>query len=216
MYSPATFWGELPEEIGAGCGEESHLFLVTTMQSGVGYREVDVDITTENDPECDQCLVGTWTLNLETFFKSYVRTLFEDDNIDFDLTEVSGGFRVTFTPGGIYYGEYDSLLIKYDVSTMGLGGTIGMGTTIYYDGSGLGTYFTDGETLQVVSGISTAKYQMSMGAGEGKIHDIPATGFGIGEDQPYTCNGDQLTFEKVDEGSGETLTYQYDRVKENK
>ncbi|HNB52554.1 MAG TPA: DUF6055 domain-containing protein [Anaerolineales bacterium] len=199
-------WGDLSGTIPAGCGDPVFLYLSTSTDPTPTPRKVEIDISGEENHECDQCLVGTWQLDAQKFAEDFVASMYRDASFKMQVDSVSGGLTLKFYANGIYLGAFEHLLVSLsDAAT-------GIHTTFQHTGQSYGTYQTDGKSLTVDNLLSTVVMQISVGSQTGEPRPQEGVGFGVGKGLAYTCNGDTLTFTATDGSTGQPIEVQYTRL----
>jgi hypothetical protein len=108
-------WGPLPSTINTACGEGEYILLVTTaVPSGSPPGVLSVATNGEaldEDTECETCLLGTWTLDNESYFAHMGREWpiivnmlpsygLPTDGVQSFLTGVFGVMQISFSDDG--------------------------------------------------------------------------------------------------------------------
>lgn len=143
--------------------------------------EVKVKIDVVEEAACDPCVLGTWSLDLDTFEQMIMSAI-----------DSEGGMPAgtTFEIGGAYYvsmAEENQLLEQRDGLTI-TSGVAGMGEiTATIDSFAEGTYEADGETLTVSDLVETYN---EVTLEFGGSYSFP--GAIVSGDGTYTCDDDQL------------------------
>jgi len=137
-------WTDLPSQVLTACGPVDYLYLLTTSQQQAGDAVVEVSITPQEQLVCDDCLVGTWALDQESFAQ-YLAAPFKDTPGLFSIDSMGGTWKLHFTPQSLVTGEYD-YYVAYELDQTGGGSGFGVLAQVLLDITGGGTaqYLTDG------------------------------------------------------------------------
>jgi hypothetical protein len=144
VLGPAS-WNPLPPTIGAGCGDVK-IYLLITAATGGAADTFELSLTSDVIEEvgCDQCLVGTWDLN-EDSFQEYAEAPFADMGDFYQFIEGTGLWRYHFFGDGAIRGEFDfTYAYQLNQENEPLGNNIVMNGFLFIEGQGQGSYYTDG------------------------------------------------------------------------
>ncbi|HKY83656.1 MAG TPA: hypothetical protein VJ160_02410 [Anaerolineales bacterium] len=137
-------WADLPPTIKASCAFTKHYFLMTSTLAPGDLFNIDLGVTLGDPVGCDQCLIGTWDINLDSF-AAYSEAPFEEMPGFYQFDAAGGLWRYRFRADGTMRGEFDFF---YTYSLLQAGGEFGADITtngkIDIDGTGEGTYLSDG------------------------------------------------------------------------
>lgn len=137
-------WGDLPQSVPAVCQEVRLYYLMTTTNALVSPFLVDLDLLTKEGAACDECLIGTWDLNVPSFVE-YSEAPFAETPGLYNHDSAGGLWRYRFRPSGTFLAEFDF----FTSSTLhqpggGFGADIDVNQVITIVGPGQGTYISDG------------------------------------------------------------------------
>ncbi|OGT28333.1 MAG: hypothetical protein A2Z17_01630 [Gammaproteobacteria bacterium RBG_16_66_13] len=138
-------WNPLPAEVPAACGDVHHYYLMVTTNPPSGFFANDLTVTIpQGELACDQCLIGTWDLNVPSFVE-YSEAPFAETPGLYNHDSAGGLWRYRFRPSGTFRAEFDF----FTSSTLrqpggGFGADIDVNQVITIVGPGEGTYISDG------------------------------------------------------------------------
>jgi hypothetical protein len=136
-------WGDFPEKVLAGCAPVIY-YVVLTNASAQGAFATEVTITPDKELGCDQCLVGTWDLNIDSFTE-YVESPFAKTPGLYQFDSAGGLWRYHFRADGTMTGEFD-FFYNYELNQENapFGNDITVNGAMTIKGTGDGTYQSDG------------------------------------------------------------------------
>lgn len=160
--------------------------------------------TTAPEPNAEECLVGTWDLDSESFVDSLMATMGTD--LPGEITSGGGSYVVEMGADGSFEVTRDEwrYLIESPQGTL----------VAQIDGTETGTYEADGDTLTATTTGGDATVSMGLLV-DGELQDLPfpmemdlATDAIAGSAQ-YECTEETLTVSSEAEGpGGGTLEFQ--------
>lgn len=169
----------------------------TTEESPVTTETVETTTTTEAAvstaaPEAggDDCLVGSWTLDTESFIANFDDIMAEAGMPETEVVALDGTFVVDMSGDGTYVGTRD----EWGFSMVTPEGTV----SIEINGEESGTWSTDGSTLTVnptssdltvVASVEVDGQEVPLPEGQVPIDTPP----GIASNSDFECSGDVLT-----------------------
>lgn len=173
----------------------------TTAQPGSTTSLPETTTSVEPVTGIDDCLVGTWVVDNDTFAENFGPIFAEAGMPDAEVTVLDGTFTVELDADGSMTAERDGW--GFDIVTAE--GTV----TIEIDGTETGTWAADGSTMTVETGESDIAVNSSVEV-DGQVIEIPEgqapveAPTGIASNSEYTCSGDTVTL--VNEGVESVLT----------
>lgn len=176
----------------------------TTETPTTTTTEATTTTTTAPEPSAEECLVGTWDLDSESFVESLMATMGTD--LPGEITSGGGSYVVEMGADGSFEVTRDEwrYLIESPQGTL----------VAQIDGTETGTYEADGNTLTATTTGGDATVSMGLLV-DGEPQDLPfpmemdlATDAIAGSAQ-YECTDETLTVSSEAEGpDGETLEFQ--------
>ena len=183
--SDRSAWKGIFPEVRSTCEKPAQFLGAVTDTTTDASSTVEVVIVIDEIEEaaCDPCVLGTWSLDLDTFKQQILASVASEGGlppgVDFDI---SGAYYVAFDDELIVREQRDGLVIAAS-----LGGTAGFTTRI--DSFGSGTYSADGELL-TLSDIVESHNQVQVSLPIDGTYRFPgAISEGVGT---YTCDADRL------------------------
>lgn len=144
--------------------------------------------TTTSAPSADECLVGSWELDSETFLARMGEAFAEEmQGEEVTVSHIGGRYLVTMAEGGRFTGERDEWSFEF--------GTPGGAFRITIDGIDGGLWETDGETL-VLSDLESASTVTAQAVVDGELVDLPG---GVVPDVESDAVGNRSSFECSDD-----------------
>jgi hypothetical protein len=141
----AGAWTELPPEVMATCAPTKYYYVMTSaVPPSAPLFETEVGIEKKAELGCDQCLVGTWDLNKESF-QEYAEAPFLETPGLYTFVGAAGLWRYHFWGDGSMMGEFDfsyAYLLTQDNAPFGE--NIVVNGLLAIEGTGAGTYSSDG------------------------------------------------------------------------
>jgi hypothetical protein len=139
-------WGDIPSQIVVSCQPATYIVLLTTTTSPASdLFNVQTTVSLKDDVGCDECLVGTWDLDLPAF-EDYLRAPFAGVDAGFFRIDAMGGlWRLHFSPQSTVTGEYN-FLVTYELDQTSEGAIFNLLTQVVLNVNGDGTaqYLADG------------------------------------------------------------------------
>ncbi len=188
-------WGDLPENVTAGCAPITYYVLLTSAAPPGGTFSVEVAMTPEEDLGCDDCLIGTWDINIESFAE-YAAAPFQETPDLYQFDAAGGLWRYHFREDGTMTGEFD-FFYNYILNQQNspLGNNIVVNGSLTITGTGAATYTSDGlsnlsfQATQNNVTFAQGIYMNGQMIGEGPI-DMSSGGFGFGGSPGavYSCD----------------------------
>ncbi len=215
-YTRGETWGAMPGLVGAGCQEQYYTLVSTTTAMGSPARVTDLTATHEKDTACDQCLVGTWELDLVYYADALLSDLFEDDDVSYRLNDITGNIRLQFTDSGYFQNMYQDFTV--DTSMLmknSAGGTFATALVMITSGTAGGSYWLDTESnlLLMVRTASTVVRQMRIDNSGGTLRPVFTNLGHVGDGRTYTCTATELITHTVD-ADGQPSQNIYMRIRE--
>jgi hypothetical protein len=138
-------WTDLPHQVPAGCQPVTYYYALTSTTPSPDFFSVDLDIKVEKDLACDECLIGTWDLDTESFAEYLAAPFKDSDPSIFSIDTIGGTWSLHFTPQSIVTGNYD-YLVAYNLDQTGGGSGFGVLAQVVLDitGDGKALYISDG------------------------------------------------------------------------
>ncbi|HET7010453.1 MAG TPA: hypothetical protein VFI11_06730 [Anaerolineales bacterium] len=137
-------WGEMPPIVSAGCAPIDYYVLVTSTQASGGSYALELTMLPKRDLGCDECLVGTWDIDIDSFAE-YAEAPFADTPGMYQFDSAGGLWRYHFRADGTMRGEFD-FFYSYHINQKNepLGNDITIDSLMTIVGTGEGTYSSDG------------------------------------------------------------------------
>jgi hypothetical protein len=216
-------WDSPPSEVSGNCGESPYIYITTsgvqTVQPHLLDADIDAELSHEEDPDC--CVMGTWQLDKQQFALNMIDPGPQLAGImTAELSSVLGDLRLEFRKNGQYNAEIDGLTINYRFSSVtdAQGNPMWVDSVVSYNGQVLGTFQTKGpEGSKALTGaplLTTGTMSQSMLGGGGDPQEFSSIRGVLpsGENQPYTCEEDTLTFTYTDPVTEATYQNVYKRI----
>jgi hypothetical protein len=207
--SSPGLWGDIPDRVDAACDEPEHLLLLTSVvpagSEAVSLQlEAEGEQVEEGDQACD-CLVGTWSLDNDTFLP-WADTLLNQGTagagIHAQATGVSGEMIIVFTPEGLAKGSQSA----WTLSGMGSVGGQTTQTQMAWNGGATASWHSeavpDTEDKYVVfeDGDFALTSEGVWSSGGIVLAQVPRTAlpgtnvsFFLSGSHPYACTASTLT-----------------------
>ena len=137
-------WGDLPASVKPACGPTEYYLVMTTTQPASAPYKLRLEVAMGDSIGCDKCLVGTWDINIDSFAE-YSEAPFAETPGLYTFDSAGGLWRYRFRPDGTMRGEFN-FFYAYSLNQEGAGFGADITTTgkIEIDGTGEGTYLSDG------------------------------------------------------------------------
>ncbi len=138
----------------------------------------------------DDCLVGTWELDSDSFVENFTSIFADAGMPDADISALDGTFIVDMNADG----TYDAVRDAWGFSVAMAEGTV----TIEINGTESGTWSTDADVLSIQGDTSDLAVDSTIEV-DGQVVPLPEGQFpvdtpsGIATDSTYDCSGDVLT-----------------------
>jgi len=209
-------WGTLPPRVNTACGEGEYVLLVTSAQaSGEPPMTLAVDATgepLEQDVDCEACLIGTWQLDNNSFFRHMGGLVpivvaglpagLPGSGVEVFPTSVFGTMTLTFHDDGTAEGEQAGWGIA--AKATGREGAIEM--AFIYNGAGAATWRVevDDEPEQRYLFFDSGEFALiAEQVVEGHVLEARPTGGSndpifLRAPQPFTCSDTTLTYHADD------------------
>ena len=184
-------------EFDVSCGNREWELLVTTSSSDGQYHLI-LDVTVEEGPVCDECLIGYWELD-NTSYEAYWNATPAGANESVVYGGVSGIMYAIYDADGMVTNGWSDFTIRYVQS---FGGTPpDQDFAIILNGLGTARYSVFGDRLTYSESVSDYNVVVTMGGSP-----IASTGFtadAFGGDFPrdpirYMCTDETLQFISVE------------------
>jgi hypothetical protein len=188
-------WGNLPPQVDAGCAPVTYWVLLTSAAPPTPYS-IEVTLIPKENLGCDECLIGTWDINIESFTE-YAEAPFKETPGLYQFDSAGGLWRYRFRANGTMSADFDffySYHIKQENAP--LGNDINIDALMTIVGAGEGTYTSDGLsnlTFAVASDSVVFSQEMYMNGekmAEGPIDPSGLGGYGssTGASAIYSCD----------------------------
>lgn len=212
-------WSPLPPAV-AGCGATKWYVLVTSTSPAGNSDPYTVSVTSDvkQETECDECLNGTWDLDIPSF-RQYISTPFPAGS-GFELGDTIGTWRYVFHPIGQFLGQF-AFAMDYSITVQGAFQPIVTEVLITANGDGSALYWVPSKgTLAsqlLEDNVVFDQYATMNGdpvdAGFGPIFSpMPAT---TTAGTTYTCNATTLALQNAGAESAGLPPVLYNRVNSN-
>jgi hypothetical protein len=189
-------WVDLPPEVMATCAPTKYYYVMTSATPPAApLFETELVIDKKAELGCDDCLIGTWDINIESF-AAYAEAPFQETPGLYQFDSAGGLWRYHFRPNGTMTGEFD-FLYAYGLNQENspFGNDIKIDGTLTIEGTGDGTYASDG-----VSNLSFSLVEDSVAITQeiymngDKMVDGPLTpgsyGYSTGASAVYSCDAE--------------------------
>ncbi len=179
-------WTGVVPEIRSTCTEKANYAVVTTDASTdptTSTLDFRVVIDTVERAECDPCLLGTWSLDLNTFADQIRGGVEAQDGFPAGASlDLAGAYYTAFDDSSTVLQQRDDLMITMTLE--------GVGPIIFTINSfGSGRYTADGETLTIDDFVETSN-DVTTSFPFGATYSFPgAIDDGVGT---YICDADNL------------------------
>ena len=189
-------WGALPPGISSACANAIYIFLATTTVADPDVYEATIEVKATEETACDECLIGTWDINIDSFAE-YSEAPFAEMPGFYSFDAAGGLWRYRFRADGTMRGEFDFF---YTYSLHQEGGDLGADITtngkIDIDGTGEGTYLSDGLsnlTFSLVKDNVTLTDEIFINGQklDASVFDSMSGGYGFatgGDSSIYSCD----------------------------
>jgi hypothetical protein len=171
---------------------------------GQGTHTASLQVQHEKNTDCDQCLAGTWQIDLEQFATNVTRSLYADGETSFSLNSIGGAIELTFMESGAYQTTYHDFTMDSSMASGTFsGGSFATSIVMLLTGQVRGSYWLDTETglLVMTPTLSTAVIQMRVGENSGAPRPMFAADGLPGDGTLYTCTANELIIHTTDENS---------------
>jgi hypothetical protein len=210
-------WSEMPPEVNTDCGDSEYVLLATSVVPP-GADEVRIDLTTqgrqlEEDQPCDECVVGTWTLDNSSYL-AHMGGLWpvvlgglgdfglSTEGIETHPTDAFGVMTMTFDGEGIAKGEQSD----WGIAGVAIKDGKVLHSQMVYNGAGEAAWRieTDETTDTDYLFFSDGSFAL---IGEMTFMTIPLRAIPFGESndsvflsspQPFLCSATTLTYYSED------------------
>ena len=189
-------WGELPPKIQSSCSFAKYYVLMTSAAApAADLFNIDLTVTAGDPIGCDQCLIGTWDINIESF-AAYSEAPFQEMPGFYQFDAAGGLWRYRFRADGTMTGEFD-FFYTYSLHQDGgeFGADIVTNGKIDIDGTGEGNYLSDGLSNLTFSlakdSVSIAEeiYINGQEIGAGPLGSMTGGyGYAAGDNTIYSCD----------------------------
>jgi hypothetical protein len=134
----------MPPTISSACGNAVYIFLATTTFAEPDVYEATIEVKATEETACDECLIGTWDINIDSFAE-YSEAPFAEMPGFYTFDAAGGLWRYRFRADGTMRGEFD-FFYTYSLhqDNSGFGADITTNGKIDIQGTGEGTYLSDG------------------------------------------------------------------------
>lgn len=138
----------------------------------------------------DDCLVGTWVLDTESFVENFSSIFAEQGMPEADVSALDGTFTVEMNSDG----TYDAVREGWGFAVATSEGTI----SIEINGTESGNWSTEGDLLTIDGDVTDLTVDSTVEV-DGQVIPIPnsqtpvETPPGIATDSTFTCSGDTMT-----------------------
>jgi hypothetical protein len=193
-------WGDLPESVSTACAPVRYYVLLTSaVPTAAGDFSLELAMTPEEDLACDECLIGTWDINIESFAEYAAAPFLETPDL-YQFDAAGGLWRYRFRQDGMMTAEFDffyTYILNQANSPFGNDITVNGNLTIA--GTATGTYASDGlsnlsvQPVENAVALSQGIYMNGELIGEGPIQPSGYGGFdfGAGADAVYSCDAEE-------------------------
>lgn len=187
-------WGELPPQVMATCAPVKYYDVMTTTGPlSADLFEVKLGIAVKSDLGCDQCLVGTWDINIDSFAE-YAEAPFTETPGLYQFDSAGGLWRYHFRTDGTMTGEFDFFYTyRLNQENSPFGNDIEVNGLLTIKGTGDGTYASDGVsnlTFSLVKDSVTISQEIYMNGD--KVAEGPlgpgGYGYSTGAAAVYSCD----------------------------
>ncbi|MEX2161649.1 MAG: hypothetical protein WD751_07000 [Anaerolineales bacterium] len=180
-------------EFDVGCGTQEWELLVTT-SAAEGPYHVILDVTVEEGPTCDECLIGLWELD-NASYEAYWNATPAGANENVEYGGVSGTMYAIYDEDGFVTNGWSDFTINY---TQSFGGTPpDQDFAIILNGVGTARYSVFGESLTYSESLSDYIIVVTMGGSVVASTGITPDAFGgdfSGTPIRYVCTDEMLQF----------------------
>jgi len=222
MYASRLFpgvanWIPLPPTVASGCGKVNYYSLVTsTGPASADPYTVAVTADVLQQTKCDECLLGSWQLNKDSFL-GYITTPFLQTGSLFQPDDPQGSWRYTFDKTG-NLGALFHFAFSYRLHQTSPTGSIDTDVLLTIDGPGQALYWVaedDVLTMQPVSSGFHMEQAISINGqevGSGPVDlfsPFPSTGIATAS---YSCSPNKLFLSMTAAANAGLPALEYDRV----
>lgn len=197
LGGPVTWVPFVSTEFDVSCGIRE-MVLLTTTTSPEGQYHLLLDVTVEEGPVCDECLIGLWELENGSYSAYwYASPAGEAEGVEFG--GVTGLMWASYDELGIVRNGWSEFVINY---RQAFGGSVpDMDFSIILNGDGQASYTVFGDTLSYSSSVSNYGIVVNMnGSPVGSTGITPETlggGLAAGPIR-YVCTDETLQFISAD------------------
>jgi len=180
----------------ATCAPTKYYYVMTSATPPAApLFETELVIDKKAELGCDDCLIGTWDINIDSFAE-YAEAPFKETPGLYQFDSAGGLWRYHFRPNGTTTGEFD-FFYTYGLNQENspFGNDIKIDGTLTIEGTGDGTYASDG-----VSNLSFSLVEDSVAITQeiymngDKMVDGPLTpgsyGYSTGASAVYSCDAE--------------------------
>ena len=100
-------WTDLPEKVIAGCGPVTYYVLLTSAPASGGNFAIELSMIPDEELACDECLIGTWDLDVPAFVETIENLLPSTESDKFNVDFAGGLWRFEFTKQALFTGTYN-------------------------------------------------------------------------------------------------------------
>lgn len=179
-------------EFDVGCGTREQTLLVTT--SAAEPYHLLLDVTVEDGPRCDECLLGLWELD-NASYEAYWNASPAGEAESVEYRGVTGLMWATYGEDGVVMNGWTDFTINYHQA---LGGSVpNMAFAIILNGSGSAYYSAFGDVLTYSESVSDYAVVVTMNGdpvGSSGITPEAVGGGMFGSAIRYICTDETLQF----------------------
>ena len=187
-------WTQLPGEVMAKCGEQDFLDLVTTTTTSGSYISTLDYSTDPKETDCDKCLVGSWTVNADSYTNYLTSTLGSTvKNVVTNANQI-----VTFSATGFLDATYAPVEVEYTLEQTDINNKkmdITMNLTL--NGDVTDDYTTQNGVLYLANSNPNIKVDIMMNGSKLDSSTIDSSKLGswtaFAPVDNYTCKDNTLT-----------------------
>jgi len=179
-YSPAAWKGVFPE-VRSKCKNTTYYVVAVTTETPQNGLTSKMKIDKIEEAVCDPCVLGTWSLDLQTFEDLIKSNAPPTPGSDFSIS--GGAYYVAFDDQGKVHEQRDGLTITVSAQ--------GQSLDMIINSFGTGDYSADGENMAMSNVID---YFVEVDVGGFGGGGIDATDFGATSGSgTYVCTNDDVT-----------------------
>lgn len=204
LASPGV-WGEFSLDLPAGCAQYYGLLTsvgVNFTQGDNHKSEVEAQVAAPaiTGGTCDQCIVGTWKLNNESYLAAIDAILESSAGNLINYNAVSGSAKYSFSSAGSLQAEFSDLTYEFSglQKNAPFGNDIDFDTRLTINGADDALYWTDGASgLYLVAADFSLDYRMQTWLNGDLVYDGPALDdlsvpAGAQAINAYSCSANEL------------------------